>query len=70
MMSAAQRLAVVLALLGLAAAAWMFRYEIVPVARGADGQLAAAYVLDRWTGRVELVYAVSRREVVPAQVGQ
>lgn len=38
-----------------AVAAWMLRYEIVPVGDG-----AAAYRLDRWTGQVEMLVMTKR----------
>ncbi len=59
-----QRIAV--AAIGIAALlfAWLFRYEItvVPAAENNGGW---AYLLDRWTGAVHIVYTSGRREIRP-----
>lgn len=39
--------------------AWLFRYDITSV----DGDRAAAYVLDRWTGEVHLIRGAQRKVV-------
>jgi hypothetical protein len=51
-------LSTVVAVLALAALAWMGRYELVPV-----GQYATLYKLDRWTGKVETVETQQRQNV-------
>lgn len=43
----------------LAWMAWLFRYDITSV----DGDRAAAYVLDRWTGEVHLIRGAQRKVV-------
>lgn len=69
-MSAFQRSLLVMLGTALGLAAWMFRYEVVPIARGSDGSFAAGYVLDRWTGSVDLLWARSRHPVTPKQDGE
>ncbi len=52
---------------GIAAAvvAWMFRFDVQTVARGGEGTIPAAYVLDRWTGTVRLIVGIRATEVEP-----
>ena len=45
-------------------AAWLFRYEIVPVPAGGQGSISYAYKLDRWTGAVLLLHRDDARTVV------
>jgi hypothetical protein len=60
-------LSTVVAVLALAALAWMGRYELVPV-----GQFGTLYKLDRWTGKVETVETQQRQGASPygPQYGQ
>jgi hypothetical protein len=52
----------------IALCAWMGRYTIEPVGRGGDGGTAAAgYLLDRWTGKVTLLFAAQSIEVTPRE---
>ena len=56
--------AIGVAVAAIAVGAWTFRYEVVPVARGGDGSVAAGYQLDRWTGKVHLLFGTKRVPVV------
>lgn len=48
--------AIVALVAGLAVvAAWMLRYEIVPVPSGGQGDTSYAYKLDRWTGKIRVL---------------
>jgi hypothetical protein len=61
LMSVTHKLLAALAAVALLLAVWLMRYEVYPVGRGGDGSAIAGYVLDRWTGDVELLVGVYRR---------
>lgn len=70
LMSPFQRSVVALSAAAIFLAAWVFRYEIVPVGRGGDTHIAGGYLLDRWTGDVKLLFGaqftpVIEREAAP-----
>lgn len=62
-MSAFQKLFVALLAAALVTAAWLWRFEVNAVGR-ADGA-PVAYVLDRWTGEVHMIYGASQRRLTP-----
>jgi hypothetical protein len=39
----------------IAIAAWMLRYQLVPVPAGGEGSVGFVYLLDRWTGEVKWI---------------
>lgn len=55
--------AIGVAVAAVAIGACVFRYDVVPVARGGDGSIAAGYRLDRWTGEVTLLLAATSTPV-------
>ena len=46
----------VIAVIAATLAACLFRYELVAVAVGGQGEAGFAYLLDRWTGEVKVVF--------------
>lgn len=69
-MSTFQKCLVFLSVAALLVAAWMGRYSLQTIARGGDSSVPLAYVLDRWTGGVEIVVAATRRPVKRAEPEQ
>lgn len=67
LMTALEKIALGLGVASLALAAWLLRYDVAPVGRGGDGGGVAGFVLDRWTGDVELLFGLSRRPVKPPE---
>jgi hypothetical protein len=47
--------ALLLAAITVAIAAWMLRYQLVPVPAGGEGSVGFVYRLDRWTGEVKWI---------------
>jgi hypothetical protein len=50
-------------MVALVAAAWMFRYDMVPVQ--VEGRGGQAYLLDRWTGEVYWLTRSDKIRVTP-----
>ena len=48
-----QRAVIGVAVAAIAAGAWVFKYDVVPVDRGGDGSSIDGYQLDRWTGKIK-----------------
>ena len=48
----------------LSIVAWVYRYDVVPVARGGEGTVIAGYRLDRWTGQVTLLIGARHTPVI------
>jgi hypothetical protein len=47
--------ALLLAAIAVVLAAWMLRYQLVPVPAGGEGSIGFVYRLDRWTGEVKWI---------------
>ena len=63
-MSHFQQAIIGVAVAAIAIAAWVFRYDVAPVARGGDGMVVAGYRLDRWTGDVLLLLGARYTPVI------
>lgn len=66
-MNVTHKLVAAIAAVVILLALWMTRYEVYPVGRGGEGSAIAAYVLDRWTGDLDLLVGANRRPVTESQ---